>query len=88
VSRRKCDAKSAVILLYKHGVSIDVIAEALCLKKSTVRQYIYLYLKRRQEGIGVTVQQQPEPQRQQERQLPVAENQWIALLRSRGQQQL
>ena len=92
MNKRECDKRRAVVLLYERGVAIDVIAEALCLKKSTVRQYIYLYLRDRRGATSVAVQQQqlPEQQRQPEQRQPVvppvAENQWIALLRSRGQQ--
>jgi len=83
----RCNRRRAAILLYSHGVSPEVIAEALGLKLSTVKLYIYQHLKCQQQSVaGASKAQRQEPQGQAERRPPVAENQWIALLRSRGQQ--
>jgi len=43
---KRCNKKVAVLLLASYGVDIDVIAKALCLKPSTVRQYIKRYGRR------------------------------------------
>jgi len=76
----KCDKRAAVLLLASYGVGVDVIAEALCLKPSTVKAYIKRY--------GKPAGNSPETQQKAEQPAPapaMSSNQWIQLLRSKQQ---
>jgi len=85
-------------LLASYGVDVDVIAKALCLKPSTVKKYVKSAMRqsanaqRRVDAPQLTngavsreTPRQPADARQRTDATHVAENQWISLLRSKGQ---
>jgi len=86
VGRRKCDRKKAVLVLAKHGVDARIIAEALGLNLSTVEAYIKRYGKKAPANNGSKIQQKTEqPATAAVPKATLPNNQWIQLLRSRGQ---
>jgi len=94
----KCDKRTIALLLYNYGASIDEIARVLRLKPSTVKKYVERAI---QQPTGVQRRidtsplaknvvsgealRQPADARQRTDAAHVAENQWISLLRSKGQ---